>query len=360
MLQQFQALARKYRPKKLSEVAGHQYILQALTYSIIYNKTHHAYLFTGPHGVGKTSLIRIFAQALNCSYVKNGDPCGVCKVCQDIQTSQYVDVLEVDGATYNKIEDIQNLLEDIYCLPSRGSFKIYIIDEAHMLSTYSFNALLKIMEEPPQHIKFFFSTTNLKKIPATIISRCIHFQLKLLPLEVIEQKIREILKEQHIQNYEEKALHIISRVAKGSMRDALSLLDQILVAGEGILSYKIALEILGISDLKFVELIFQAIIQQNRILLHSHIQAIARQNIDPQKFIDELAFYTFAAYLYQTTNELLSYYCIPDIVKMIAVLEPLKLKVIYESLLKAKEEIILAPCIEAGLTMTLLPLCIHE
>jgi DNA polymerase-3 subunit gamma/tau len=228
----YQVLARKWRPRRFSEVVGQAHVVRALTNAIEHNRMHHAYLFTGTRGVGKTTIARILAKALNCESLKGSDPCGECAVCRDVDSGRFVDLIEVDAASRTKVEDTRDLLENVQYAPSCGSFKVYLIDEVHMLSGHSFNALLKTLEEPPPHVKFLLATTDPQKIPVTVLSRCLQLNLKRLSPEQIRTQMERILAAEAIE-YENQALSALARSADGSLRDALSLLDQAIAQGAG-------------------------------------------------------------------------------------------------------------------------------
>ena len=221
----YQVLARKYRPKKFSEVVGQESTIRVLANALDRNRLHHAYLFTGTRGVGKTTIARLLTAALNCEQGISSNPCGSCVSCSEISRGSFVDLMEVDAASRTGIEDTRSLLENVQFMPVMGRFKVYLIDEVHMLSTSSFNALLKTLEEPPDHAKFLLATTDPKKIPVTVLSRCLQFILRNISRDVIEAKLSEILAEESV-TYEEGALEPLAKAAEGSMRDALSLTDQ--------------------------------------------------------------------------------------------------------------------------------------
>jgi DNA polymerase-3 subunit gamma/tau len=228
----YQVLARKWRPQNFQQMVGQAHVLRALVNSLDENRLHHAYLFTGTRGVGKTTLARIFAKCLNCETGVTAKPCGECRSCREIAEGRHVDLIEVDAASRTKVEDTRELLDNVQYAPTRGRFKIYLIDEVHMLSGHSFNALLKTLEEPPPHVKFLFATTDPQKLPVTILSRCLQFSLKRMPLEMIAGHLGNVLREENI-SFSDAALKILARAADGSMRDALSLTDQAIVAGGG-------------------------------------------------------------------------------------------------------------------------------
>lgn len=228
----YQVLARKWRPAKFQEMVGQEHVLKALVNALDDDRLHHAYLFTGTRGVGKTSIARLFAKSLNCETGVSSTPCGECSACREISEGRFVDLIEVDAASRTKVEDTRELMENVQYAPTHGRFKVYLIDEVHMLSTHSFNALLKTLEEPPPHVKFLLATTDPQKLPVTILSRCLQFNLKNMIPERIVEHLCHVLTAESIP-YEEPALWLLARSADGSMRDALSLTDQAIAFGAG-------------------------------------------------------------------------------------------------------------------------------
>ncbi len=228
----YQVLARKWRPHKFEDMVGQEHVLRALTNALDNNRLHHAYLFTGTRGVGKTTVARIFAKSLNCESGVSSTPCGECSTCLDIDAGRFFDLIEVDAASRTKVEQTRELLENVPYAPSSGRYKVYLIDEVHMFSDHSFNALLKTLEEPPEHVKFLLATTEPKKVPVTVLSRCLQFSLKRLPERQISNYLKDIMSREAC-SAEESALAHISRAADGSMRDALSLMDQAIAYGQG-------------------------------------------------------------------------------------------------------------------------------
>ena len=228
----YQVLARKWRPRIFSELVGQAHVVRALSNALDNNRLHHAYLFTGTRGVGKTTLARIFAKSLNCEHGVGSTPCGQCSICREIDEGRFVDLLEVDAASRTKVDQTRELLENVPYAPVRGRYKVYLIDEVHMFSDSSFNALLKTLEEPPPHVKFLLATTDPQKVPVTVLSRCLQFNLKRLPLDQIQAYLQDLLKREGLK-YEERALLLLAKGADGSMRDALSLLDQAIAFGAG-------------------------------------------------------------------------------------------------------------------------------
>jgi DNA polymerase III subunit gamma/tau len=240
-------LARKWRPKRFEELAGQEHVVRALVNALNSGRVHHAFLFTGTRGVGKTTIARIFAKSLNCETGISANPCGSCATCREIDEGRFVDLLEVDAASRTKVDDTRELLDNVQYAPARGRYKVYLIDEVHMLSTSSFNALLKTLEEPPPHVKFLLATTDPQKLPATVLSRCLQFNLKRMPLSVINKRINEILTAEKIE-FEADAVRMIAQSADGSMRDALSLLDQAIAFGGDRLSAADTRTMLGSID----------------------------------------------------------------------------------------------------------------
>lgn len=228
----YQVLARKWRPRNFEEMVGQEHVLRALINALDNNRLHHAFLFTGTRGVGKTTIGRILAKSLNCERGVSSKPCGECTACREIDEGRFVDLIEVDAASRTKVDETRELLENVQYAPTRGRYKVYLIDEVHMFSNSSFNALLKTLEEPPPHVKFLLATTDPQKLPVTILSRCLQFNLRRLPTDRIQQHLTHILEQEGVES-EAVALHQLARVADGSMRDALSLLDQAIAYGGG-------------------------------------------------------------------------------------------------------------------------------
>src|SRR5258708_39971576 len=243
----YQVLARKWRPRDFGSLVGQEHVVRALRHALEQKRLHHAYLFAGTRGVGKTTLARILAKCLNCETGITAQPCGKCSACLEIDGGRFVDLLEVDAATNTKVDEMRQLLETAQYAPTRGRFKVYVIDEVHMLSTSAFNAMLKTLEEPPEHLKFILATTEPQKIPVTVLSRCLQFNLKQMPPAAIVAHIGDVLQKESI-DFEKEALTLIARAAAGSMRDALSLLDQAIAHGGGRISAAGVSEMLGAID----------------------------------------------------------------------------------------------------------------
>ncbi len=240
----YQVLARKWRPQNFTQLVGQEHVSQSLSHALQHNRLHHAYLFTGTRGVGKTTVARIFAKAINCENLIESNPCGQCEVCVAFDEGRFLDLIEVDAASRTKVEDTRDLLDNAQYAPNQGKYKVYLIDEVHMLSGHSFNALLKTLEEPPPHVKFLLATTDPQKIPVTVLSRCLQFNLKRLLPEQIDQQMSFILGEEKLV-YEADALKLLARSADGSMRDGLSLLDQAIAFGDGEVRMETVTNMLG-------------------------------------------------------------------------------------------------------------------
>ncbi|OBX61233.1 DNA polymerase III, subunit gamma and tau [Moraxella osloensis] len=284
----YQVLARKYRPKNFHELLGQEHVSKALINAIHNQRLHHAYLFTGTRGVGKTTIARILAKCLNCETGVTSEPCGVCGVCQSIDSGRFIDLIEIDAASRTKVEDTRELLDNVPYAPTQGRYKVYLIDEVHMLSTHSFNALLKTLEEPPAHVKFLLATTDPQKLPITIISRCLQFVLRPLPQVALAQYLGTILNKEQI-SYEPDALWQLSSSAKGSVRDALSLTDQAIAFGNDNVTDEVIRQMLGLIDQADVIAILTNIYQQNTQQLTQAIQLLREQVVDAKAVFDRLA-----------------------------------------------------------------------
>ncbi len=283
----YQVLARKWRPKSFRELVGQEHVLQALVNALDNDRLHHAYLFTGTRGVGKTTIARILAKCLNCEAGVSSEPCGTCSSCLEIAEGRSVDLLEVDAASRTKVEDTRELLENVQYLPTRSRYKVYLIDEVHMLSSHSFNALLKTLEEPPPHVKFLLATTDPQKLPATVLSRCLQFNLKNMPPEQVVTHLSNVLDQEGIA-YEEPALSLLGRAAAGSMRDALSLTDQAIAFGSGTVREADVRSMLGTVDLSFVYQLMEAIGQSDPARALAVVGQMAEHAPDYDGSLDEL------------------------------------------------------------------------
>ncbi len=266
----YQVLARKWRPRDFTELVGQEHVQRALVNALDNDRLHHAYLFTGTRGVGKTTIARIFAKSLNCEEGVSSRPCGKCSACEEINEGRFVDLIEVDAASRTKVEDTRELLENVQYAPTRGRYKVYLIDEVHMLSQHSFNALLKTLEEPPPHVKFLLATTDPQKLLVTILSRCLQFNLKSLTIQQITSQIETILKQENV-DYEDAAVRQLAFSAAGSMRDALSLLDQAIAFGNGSVHEAEVRSMLGTIDRDVVYRLLTALSQGDAVLLMEEI-----------------------------------------------------------------------------------------
>ena len=254
----YQVLARKWRPRSFHTLVGQEHVLRALVNALDNDRLHHAYLFTGTRGVGKTTIARIFAKSLNCEQGVSSNPCGVCSACTEIDEGRFIDLIEVDAASRTKVDETRELLENVQYAPTRGRYKVYLIDEVHMLSGHSFNALLKTLEEPPPHVKFLLATTDPQKLPVTVLSRCLQFNLKRLPLELIAAQIQKILDAEG-NAHDAGSIKLLARAADGSMRDGLSLLDQAIAYGGGQVTEPEVRAMLGTIDQNFIEQLLQGL-----------------------------------------------------------------------------------------------------
>src|SRR5258705_8967685 len=254
----YQVLARKWRPKDFSSLVGQEHVVRALKHALESKRLHHAYLFTGTRGVGKTTLARILAKCLNCETGVTAQPCGKCSACVEIDAGRFVDLLEVDAATNTRVDEMRQLLETAQYAPTAGRYKVYVIDEVHQLSGHAFNAMLKTLEEPPEHLKFILATTDPQKIPVTVLSRCLQFSLKQMRREAIAAHLARLLAEEKIA-FEPEALALLARAAAGSMRDALSLLDQAIAHGGGSIAAASVGEMLGAIDQTFLLQLLEAV-----------------------------------------------------------------------------------------------------
>ena len=275
----YQVLARKYRPHSFRELVGQEHVARALINALDQDRLHHAYLFTGTRGVGKTTIARILAKCLNCETGVSSEPCGVCGTCKEIDEGRYIDLIEVDAASRTKVEDTRELLDNVQYAPSRGRYKVYLIDEVHMLSGHSFNALLKTLEEPPPHVKFLLATTDPQKLPVTILSRCLQFGLKAMSPERIVGHLASVLQKEVVE-FEESALWELGRAANGSMRDALSLTDQAIAFGNGKLSTADVRTMLGSIDRDLVFRVLEAVHSGDAVTVLDVCAALVEQSVD--------------------------------------------------------------------------------
>jgi DNA polymerase-3 subunit gamma/tau len=283
----YQVLARKWRPNCFAELVGQEHVVTAISNALDNNRLHHAYLFTGTRGVGKTTIARIFSKSLNCEQGLSATPCGQCSTCKEIEQGNFIDLLEIDAASRTKVEDTRELLDNVQYKPSRGRYKVYLIDEVHMLSKHSFNALLKTLEEPPPHVKFLLATTDPQKLPVTILSRCLQFNLKALSRAQISQQLDYVLGEENIES-DKEALSQLARAAQGSMRDALSLTDQAIAQGNGVVGLTIVTDMLGLMDKNQVLKLVYALVQKDSASVMQQVEVMAQQAPDYALVLSEI------------------------------------------------------------------------
>lgn len=282
-----QVLALKWRPRTFNEVIGQPHVVQALSNGLDNNRLHHAFLFTGTRGVGKTTLARIFAKSLNCEKGVSSNPCGECSICKEVDEGRFVDLIEIDAASRTRVEDTREILDNVQYAPTRGRYKIYLIDEVHMLSNSSFNALLKTLEEPPSHVKFLLATTDPQKLPVTVLSRCLRFQLKRIQDQEICGQLEKILTNEAI-DFDIEALKLIAKAGDGSMRDALSLLDQAIAYGGQSVQYQSTHEMLGLIDTQYLAKVLEALATKESVPLLAALEMLKANGLDYYRFLEDL------------------------------------------------------------------------
>ena len=347
-------LARKWRPKSFEEVVGQQHVLRALINGLDQNRLHHAFLFSGTRGVGKTTLARIFAKSLNCEQGVSSTPCGVCQSCTEVDSGRFVDLIEVDAASRTKVDDTRELLDNVQYAPSQGRYKVYLIDEVHMLSTSSFNALLKTLEEPPPHVKFLFATTDPQKLPVTILSRCLQFNLRRLELTQISDHLRYLLEQETIKA-EPEALEQLARAADGSMRDALSLLDQAIAFGGGEVTSESVFQMLGSISQDQLILILDALLKQDGKALLAQSAELAALGRD---------FHVVFDFLLSALQQIATLQLVPDLepveanspqlTELAAQFDPETIQLLYQIALHGKRDLSWAADPKSGFDMTLM------
>ena len=282
------ALARKWRPRSFAELVGQEHVRGALSNALTQGRVHHAFLFTGTRGVGKTTIARILSKCLNCDTGVTATPCGICASCKEIDEGRFVDLIEVDAASRTKVDDTRELLENVQYAPTRGRYKVYLVDEVHMLSTHSFNALLKTLEEPPPHVKFLLATTDPQKLPVTVLSRCLQFNLKRLPVALISEHLNKVLTAEKI-SFDAPALRLVAQAADGSMRDALSLLDQLIAFGGGKVDEASARNMLGTIDRDHVTRLARSLATGDAARLLETARSLEEFSPDYGQVLDDLA-----------------------------------------------------------------------
>jgi len=339
----YQVLARKWRPGNFSELVGQEAVQQALSHALQQQRLHHAYLFTGTRGVGKTTIARIFAKSLNCETGVTAEPCGQCSSCTEIEQGRFVDLIEVDAASRTGVDSMRELLDNVQYAPSRGRYKVYLIDEVHMLSNSSFNALLKTLEEPPPHVKFLLATTDPQKMPATVLSRCLQFALKKMPQKLIAEHLRKILDQESI-HFEPLALQLLAHAAEGSMRDALSLLDQAIAYAGGAIEAQHIETMLGVVSAQGLLSLLQALAQEDGAALISQSRKLSQESPDflrlcalLMEWVQQLALYKVAPEMAELEEAYAS-----DLQQLAETLQADTLQLYYQILLQGRQNLALA------------------
>ncbi|HCT9708077.1 TPA: DNA polymerase III subunit gamma/tau [Citrobacter werkmanii] len=352
----YQVLARKWRPQTFADVVGQEHVLTALANGLSLGRIHHAYLFSGTRGVGKTSIARLLAKGLNCETGITATPCGVCDNCREIEQGRFVDLIEIDAASRTKVEDTRDLLDNVQYAPARGRFKVYLIDEVHMLSRHSFNALLKTLEEPPAHVKFLLATTDPQKLPVTILSRCLQFHLKALDVEQIRHQLEHILKQEHIA-HEPRALQLLARAADGSLRDALSLTDQAIASGDGQVSTDAVSTMLGTLDDDQALSLVEAVVAADGERVMTLVNDAAARGIEWEALLVEMSALLHRIAMVQLSPAALGsdMAAIEQRMRELArIVPPTDIQLYYQTLLIGRKELPYAPDRRMGVEMTLL------
>ncbi|MET4000698.1 DNA polymerase III subunit gamma/tau [Marinobacterium sp. MBR-109] len=351
----YQVLARKWRPRRFKEMVGQEHVLKALVNALDDDRLHHAYLFTGTRGVGKTSIARLFAKSLNCEQGISSEPCGQCSACVEIAEGRFVDLIEVDAASRTKVEDTRELLENVQYSPTHGRFKVYLIDEVHMLSNSSFNALLKTLEEPPPHVKFLLATTDPQKLPMTVLSRCLQFNLKNLTAERIQNHLGFVLGEEGIES-ESAALWLLARSADGSMRDALSLTDQAIAFGAGTVREADVRTMLGTIDQRLVYRMLEQIARQQPAQVLEAVRELSEFSPDYLTVLGDMVSLLHRIALAQVMPAAVdnSLGDREQVLELARLLRPEEVQLYYQVALMGRKDLPLVPEPREGLEMTLL------
>ncbi|STZ75748.1 DNA polymerase III subunit gamma/tau [Bergeriella denitrificans] len=351
----YQVLARKWRPKTFADLVGQEHVVKALRNALDEGRLHHAYLLTGTRGVGKTTIARILAKSLNCENADHGEPCGVCASCSQIDAGRYVDLLEIDAASNTGIDNIREVLENAQYAPTAGKYKVYIIDEVHMLSKSAFNAMLKTLEEPPEHVKFILATTDPHKVPITVLSRCLQFVLRNMTTQQVAEHLAHVLDSEQVP-YEPAALQLLGRAAAGSMRDALSLLDQAIAMGSGQVAEQDVRQMIGAVDKQYLYELLQGIVAQDGEALLGKAQEMAARAIGFDSALSELAMLLQRLALIQAVPTSLAADD-PERDTLLALSQALsgeQIQLYYQCAVHGKKDLSLAPDEYAGFVMTLL------
>ena len=352
----YQVLARKWRPQTFADVVGQEHVLTALANGLSLGRIHHAYLFSGTRGVGKTSIARLLAKGLNCETGITATPCGVCDNCREIEQGRFVDLIEIDAASRTKVEDTRDLLDNVQYAPARGRFKVYLIDEVHMLSRHSFNALLKTLEEPPAHVKFLLATTDPQKLPVTILSRCLQFHLKALDVEQIRHQLEHILGIEQIA-FEPRALQLLSRAADGSLRDALSLTDQAIASGDGRLTAESVSTMLGTLDDDQALSLIEALVAADGERVMAGVNEAAARGVEWEALLVEMQSLLHRIAMVQLSPSALGADMAAIELRMrelARTVPPTDVQLYYQTLLIGRKELPYAPDRRMGVEMTLL------
>lgn len=353
----YQVLARKWRPRSFSTLVGQEHVVRALTHALTEQRLHHAYLFTGTRGVGKTTLARILAKSLNCESGISATPCGQCSACQEIDAGRFVDLLEVDAATNTRVDEMRQLLENAVYAPTRGRFKVYVIDEVHMLSNSAFNAMLKTLEEPPEHVKFILATTDPQKIPVTVLSRCLQFNLKQMPPQAITGHLSHILEAESVP-FEAPALALLARSANGSMRDALSLLDQAIAHGTGKVEESLVRDMLGTVDQDYLFTLLEAMAQGDVSAMLGVADLMTERSLSFDSALQDLAAMLTRLQVAQLAPAAIAEDT-PDRSRLLALagaIDAQTVQLAYQISVHGRHELPMAPDPHAGFVMTLLRL----
>lgn len=351
----YQVLARKWRPKAFTEIVGQEHVVRALSNALDQQRLHHAYLLTGTRGVGKTTLARILAKALNCESGITSSPCGVCTACREIDSGRFVDLLELDAASNTGIDNMREVLDNALYAPTAGRFKVYLIDEVHMLSKAAFNSMLKTLEEPPEHVKFILATTDPQKIPVTVLSRCLQFNLKQMPQPSIVSHLADVLAREAIPS-ERPALQLLARAAQGSMRDALSLLDQSIAYGGGKVEEAQVRDMLGAIDETYLFAILEALAAHDGPALIGEAEKMAERSISFDAALQELGTLLHRIALVQTVPAALPEDTPegPRLLQLAQSFGAEEIQLLYQIALHGRRDLYLAPDEFAGFTMTLM------
>lgn len=348
-------LARKWRPKNFEDVVGQDHVVRTLSHSLNTERLHHAYLFTGTRGVGKTTIARILAKALNCEQGVSSKPCGQCNTCVEVDQGSYIDLIEVDAASKTKVEDTRALLDNVPYLPTSGRYKIYLFDEIHMLSGHSFNAFLKTLEEPPEHVKFLMATTDPQKLPVTVLSRCIQFNLRAMDNEEIVAQLEKILPDEDV-TFEPAAINAIARLSQGSMRDALSIVDQAISYTQGNLNEAAVRDMLGMLSHDFIYSILFSVTNRNAEELFKVVERMFERSINIESALDDLLLRLHDLGLHKVAPDLVESRTdnVEQLRELAAVMSEEEIQLYYQIGLLGKRDLKLAPTARIGLEMTLL------